>query len=252
VKKSKSPLDWHRRYQQQAGWTRQARQFLAKQVNFAHAQRILDVGCGTGALFPDLQRASSAQIDGIDISLESLKRAKRLNPQVNATCGSTYHLPYPNESFDIVLCHFLLLWLSDPLRGLAEMRRVTRTGGFLCLLAEPDYGGRIDYPAAFEKVGRLQIESLQAQGADPVIGRKLRSLLSQTGLQKIQVNVIGGHWSGTPDLQDRKIEWAVLEEDLQGRLPAGELNDLRQLDAAAWENGERILYVPTFYAWGSK
>jgi SAM-dependent methyltransferase len=249
----RSARDWHRRYQQQANWTRPARQFLAKQLNFANAHRMLDVGCGTGALFPDLERTTFAKIVGLDIDLESLQLAKDSNTQVvGLTCGDAFYLPYLENCFDIVLCHYLLLWLPNPIAALAEMVRTTRKGGYVCILAEPDYGGRIDYPPAFERIGQLQMESLRDQGADAAIGRKLPALLAQTGLVNPQVTLIGGHWSGPPDFDGWSSEWHVLEEDLRERLPAAELHALRQQDASAWERGERLLYVPTFYAWGRK
>jgi SAM-dependent methyltransferase len=248
----RSARDWHRRYQQQANWTRLARQFLAKQLNFANARRMLDVGCGTGALFPDLERTTLAPIVGLDIDFESLLLAKDSNPQQSLTCGDTFFLPYPGDCFDIVLCHYLLLWLPNPPAALEEMVRVTRKGGYVCILAEPDYGGRIDYPPVFERIGQLQMESLRDQGADPTVGRKLPGLLMQTELINPQVTLIGGHWSGPPEVQAWSSEWDVLEEDLRGHLPDSTLQALRQQDAAAWKRGERLLYVPTFYAWGRK
>jgi hypothetical protein len=93
------------------------------------------------------------------------------------------------------------------------------------MLAEPDYGGRIDYPSIFERIGKLQTDQLQAQGADPFIGRKLPALLSQAGLHNIHTALIGGHWSGPPDPDNWSLEWDVLEDDLRGRLPADELKD---------------------------
>jgi SAM-dependent methyltransferase len=248
----RNTADWHLRYQQQAGWTRQARQFLANQVNLAGANRILDVGCGTGALFPDLVSASPARIHGLDINLESLRFAQAQDSSLALTGGDAGRLPYAAGSFDITLCHFLLLWLPDPSAGLSEMARVTRPGGYVCALAEPDYGGRIDYPPVFEQPGRLQTQSLQDQGADPFIGRKLPALLSHAGLREIQTALIGGHWSASPDPDEQSAEWDVIEEDLRGRLAPSELEALRQQDASAWERGERLLFVPTFFAWGRK
>jgi SAM-dependent methyltransferase len=248
----RSVQEWHRRYQQQARWTQQARSYLARQLKFAHAKRILDIGCGTGALFPDLQRATSARLVGLDIELTSLQFAQDHAPQAALTCGDAFHLPFAHQAFDIVVCHFLLLWLPDPAQALAEMVRVIRPGGAVCILAEPDYGGRIDYPPQFEEIGRLQMHSLEEQGADPRIGRKLPSLLAQSGLHDTHVALIGGHWSAPPDPKDWSSEWTVLEEDLHGRLSENELSALRRQDSAAWKNGERLLYVPTFYAWGSK
>jgi SAM-dependent methyltransferase len=64
-----------------------------------------------------------------------------------AQCNSQadrHTLPF-QPVFDVTFCHFLLLWVSNPEKVVAEMGRVTRPGGSV-RLAEPDYGGRIDYP----------------------------------------------------------------------------------------------------------
>ena len=153
-------------------------------------------------------------------------------------------------SFDIALCHFLLLWVADPRQVIAEMRRVVRPGGYVLALAEPDYGGRIDYPPEFAALGRLQAEALRRQGADPDLGRKLSALFHEAGLKLVETGVLGGQWSGMPNPQDNELEWQVLEADLGDSIDKTQFNRLRALDAAAWQRGARLLFVPTFYAWG--
>jgi hypothetical protein len=49
------------------------------------------------------------------------------------------------------------------------------------------------------------------------------------------------------------MEWKVLEDDIQQEdqsFQASELTELKEIDKLAWERGERVLFVPTFYAWG--
>ena len=79
-------------------------------------------------------------------------------------------------SFDICLCHFLLLWIANPLAALKEMRRIVKPGGWVLALAEPDYGSRIDFPPELEALGQAQSKALQSQCADVSVGRKLRGL----------------------------------------------------------------------------
>ena len=95
-------------------------------------------------------------------------------------CGLGEFLPFPTNYFDITLCHYFLMWVKKPLMVLEEMRRVTRVGGWIACLAEPDYGGRLDYPAS-ELWEELLLESLSAP--DPFIGRKIRTLFLEVGLQ---------------------------------------------------------------------
>ncbi len=53
-----------------------------------------------------------------------------------------------------------------------------------------------------------------------------------------------------PTAEEWQQEWAVLEADLGDSVPAMELNRLKRLDRQAWEQGTRVLSVPTYFAWG--
>jgi hypothetical protein len=131
------------------------------------------------------------------------------------------------------------------------MRRVTRPGGAVMALAEPDYGGRIDYPDKLALLGEWQIESLKRQGADPLMGRKLTGLFHKTGLESVETGVLGGQWSESPDWAAWESEWAVLESDLKKTFQDFESwKVIKDLDKSAYEKGERVLFVPTFYALG--
>lgn len=243
--------DWHQRYLIQARWTREVRRYLFDHLKAEKASRILEIGCGTGAILSDLALFSDAPLFGLDLQHSSLRFARQhLPPPVNLTCGNAFSLPFQTGSFDLVFCHFLLLWVNNPVAVLNEMRRVTQPGGCVLALAEPDYGGRIDYPDPLSRLGYFQAESLRNQGADPHLGRKLAGLLTAAGLGQVHAGLLGGHWERPPTADDLNSEWLLLEYDLANFLSANELQHLRHLDAAAWQNGERVLFVPTFYAWG--
>lgn len=245
-------MDWHKRYLQQARWTFQARQYLYRKAGMDRAGRVLDVGCGTGALLKEPGFLREARIHGLDISRENLKLARINAPLTDLVEGNALVLPYAGGSFDIVFCHFLLLWVRQPDHVVAEMKRVVRNGGWVLLLAEPDYGGRIDFPEDLAEVGRLQSQALRDKGAAPETGRKLAWLLNSTGLTDIETGVLGGQWSQGEPAIDREDEWRVIRSDLSGRLSVSEINRLESVDARAWKSGERVLYVPTFYGCGKK
>lgn len=245
-----TPEEWRQRFSQQAGWTAEARRYLFQRLRLEDAGRVLEVGCGPGVVTADLHGFTRAAVHGLDLRLDFLRLAHSADRPTRFTCGDALALPYADGAFDLTLCHFLLLWLKDPLRGLAEMRRVTRPGGYVAALAEPDYHGRIDYPETLSHLGALQARSLQAQGADPGIGRRLLALFQGAGLRRAQMGLLGGQWGAPIDPAALQSEWAVMTADLGGRLPAGELERLRRLDEQAWQQGVRVLFVPTFYAWG--
>lgn len=245
-----TPQDWHKRFTQQAQWTKDLRAYLYQHSGIENANRVLEVGCGTGAILGNLPEVVPLQV-GLDIDYTHLNLAIRKSLRSSLTQGDGHTLPYPEDCFDITLCHFLLLWVADPAQVLSEMVRVTRPGGTVLALAEPDYGGRIDYPEELSQLGAWQTDSLRTQGADPLMGRKLAGLFQKAGLQSVETGALGGQWSGSPNGEAWESEWAVLESDLNHKPSFSEkLGFLKDLDKSAYEKGERVLFVPTFYAWG--
>jgi len=247
-------LDWHRRYIVQSGWTRNLRQHLFARIGIGMLKDILDVGCGTGVLEAELAQMTHAAVYGVDVDASALQVARQYAPQRRLIRADGHHLPFPAGAFDLVMCHFTLLWVENPLRFLVEMSRVGRPGGSVLAIAEPDYGGRIDFPPELEKLGAWQMRSLRTQGANPVLGRRLRSLFKQAGLSRIEAGVLGGQWTMDTLSSNREEEWEMLEYDLTflggNQVDAAQLKDLKSIDAEAHRSGERVLFVPTFYAWG--
>lgn len=241
-------MDWSNRYRQQARWTAQLRHYLFMKAGLSVASRSLDVGCGTGAVMVDLP--SDFYRHGVDIHFSSLLEAGGVVGDANLAVADGFYLPYANSVFDVTYCHFFLLWVENPIQVLLEMRRVTRSGGAVLALAEPDYGGRIDYPEGLAQLGLWQTQSLHKQGADPQIGRKLAGMFNKVGLRQVEAGVIGGEWRKEVPGNDFDLEWQVLEEDLALHVSEEQFRSMKKLDASARSRGERILYVPTFYAWG--
>jgi SAM-dependent methyltransferase len=236
----------------QADWTRPTRTWLYRQAGLVAAHVVLEVGCGTGVVTGELTRLTSARVVGLDLNKNLLAFARQRRDGVTCVQGNAHALPFPDNSFDVVVCHYLLLWLTDPLRGVREMVRVVRPTGHVLACAEPDYGGRIIHPPEMAPLGGLQAEALRRQGADPELGRRLGELLMAAGL-RATVGVMAGHWD-LPLLPDDgfEAEWGMRERDLAGVLAPEELGRLRSLDRQALVEGRRVLFVPTFYALGVK
>jgi SAM-dependent methyltransferase len=249
------PEEWHAWFSAQAGWTRQTRLWLYRQAKLGQAKAILEVGCGTGVITRELMQ-SPARVVGLDIDAAMLSFARRQGSGITFTQGDAHCLPFADGSFDVVVCHYLLLWLDDPALGVREMTRITKPGGSVLACAEPDYGGRIDHPPELVCVGQLQVEALRRQGANPETGRRLGELFAATGL-RATVGTMAGQWeapsraSAAPDV-GFEAEWAMRERDLAGFIAPEELERLRAIDRRALAEGRRTLYVPTFYALGVK
>ena len=99
--------------------------------------RIIDVGCGTGhRVMPLAKHFGVKEYVGIDHSTASLKVARDLAKELafdRATLleGDIFHLPYPDDSFDIVISQGVLHHTSDPYGGFEELVRICRPGGFV-------------------------------------------------------------------------------------------------------------------------
>jgi ubiquinone/menaquinone biosynthesis C-methylase UbiE len=98
--------------------------------------RLLDVGCGTGHQVAEL-RERGFTVAGVDGSPEMLEHARVLNPGADLRLGDVESLPFPDASFDFILCIEVLRYLPDSLPCLREMARVLRPGGRCLVTALP-------------------------------------------------------------------------------------------------------------------
>jgi SAM-dependent methyltransferase len=247
-----TPHEWHAWFSVQAGWSHATRLQLYRQARLGDARHVLEVGSGTGVVTDELVRLASARVVGLDVAQEMLAFSRSHASGAVLVQGDAHALPFPGGLFDVVVCHYLLLWLADPARAVRDMARAVRPGGFVLACAEPDYGGRIDHPADLVPLGRLQAESLRRQGADPELGRRLGELFTAAGL-RTTVGTMAGRWEQPAAPGDGfEAEWRTREHDLAGLVTPEELGRLRAIDAQALAEGRRTLFVPTFYALGQR
>lgn len=95
-------------------------------------QRALDVGCGPGALTSLLvDRLGAGSVAAIDPSTPFVAALSARLPDVDVRRGVAEDLPFPNDSFDIALAQLVVHFMADPVAGLREMARVTRSGGIV-------------------------------------------------------------------------------------------------------------------------
>jgi len=103
---------------------------LADVAGVRAGQRVLDVGCGPGALTSELvTRVGAANVAAIDPSEPFVAAAAARHPGVDVRQATAERLPFPDRSFDAALAQLVVHFMTDPVAGLAEMARVTRVGG---------------------------------------------------------------------------------------------------------------------------
>ena len=101
---------------------------LADLAGVRAGQRVLDVGCGPGALTAELVRRA-ASVAAVDPSPSFVAAARERHPGVEVAVATAEALPFPDDGFDVALAELVVHFMTDPVAGLAEMRRVTRPGG---------------------------------------------------------------------------------------------------------------------------
>jgi ubiquinone/menaquinone biosynthesis C-methylase UbiE len=110
------------------------RETLAR-LTLRPGERLLDVGCGTGALlYAVSQRQPGAQLSGVDPVPEMLAVARRrLPPEVELRAGWAERLPFASGQFDVVVSCNMFHYIREPDAALREMGRVLAPGGRLVL-----------------------------------------------------------------------------------------------------------------------
>lgn len=103
---------------------------FADMAGVTHDQRVLDLGCGPGALTGELvQRLGPALVAAVDPSDSFVAAARERHPDVDVRLAGADRLPFPDGSFDIALAQLVVHFMADPVAGLREMSRVTRPRG---------------------------------------------------------------------------------------------------------------------------
>ena len=116
---------------------------LADLADVTAGQRVLDVGCGPGALTTELvERLGAASVAAVDPSESFVAAARARLPEVDIRQSSAEQLPFSDDEFDAALAQLVVHFMADPVAGLAEMRRVTRPGGVVAACVWDHAGGR--------------------------------------------------------------------------------------------------------------
>lgn len=115
---------------------------LADLADVVAGQRVLDVGCGPGALTTELvRRLGAARVTAVDPSEPFVAAARERHPGVTVERASAEELPFPDDAFDAALAQLVVHFMADPGAGLAEMKRVTRPGGVVAACVWDHAGG---------------------------------------------------------------------------------------------------------------
>jgi len=115
---------------------------LADFAEVRSGQRVLDVGCGPGALTTELvARIGPSAVAAVDPSALFVAAARERHPGVEIVQASAERLPFPALAFDAAVAQLVVHFMPDPNKGLVEMARVTRRGGVVAACVWDHAGG---------------------------------------------------------------------------------------------------------------
>jgi SAM-dependent methyltransferase len=164
---------------------------LADFAAVAAGQRVLDVGCGPGALTTELvKRLGPDSVSAVDPSEPFVAAARERHPGVSVQRAAAEELPFGDDEFDAALAQLVVHFMADPVAGLREMARVTRELGVVaaCVwdLADGAAPLSLFWEAAHELDPDVEDES-QLAGARQ---GHLAELFQEAGLQDIEATTL--------------------------------------------------------------
>jgi SAM-dependent methyltransferase len=157
--------------------------------------RVLDVGCGTGIVARQVaSRLTDGSVTGLDVSSNMLEVAKATATEERVKAewleANAEELPFPESSFDLVLCQFALMFIPDKVGALAEMCRVVSTNGRVLLSVWQGLDRHPFYQTLHDviqqRVGVSAVQDIFALGnAD-----ELRTLAMDAGFERVKIEPV--------------------------------------------------------------
>lgn len=183
-------LPRHELLQQQSEWLSEARARILRLAEIGRRRKVLDLGCGYGATLNEMKERSGGLVVAMDLKFDPLHELH------NAVNANALHAPFANGSFDLIFSQNFFLWVQQYESAIKEVFRLLQPGGVLVCI-EPDYGGFIESPPEIESQS-LWINGLIRAGAEPLIGRKLPSMLSNQ-LWNVRIDLLPRLYPPSPD-----------------------------------------------------
>lgn len=191
--------------------------------------QILDAGCGPGTIAAAVAHAEpGARIVALDASparVAAARAALATSSNAQVVTGDVRCLPFPDATFDLVYCRFLLEYVPDKARAVAELARVCRPDGTVLL---HDLDGQLvdNYPPddALERDLATILDRLAGTGFDPHVGRKLFHLAREARLEPEDVRVDAYHLiAGAVESNERR-RWELKLDIAEAALRRSEMH----------------------------
>src|SRR4051794_26136899 len=158
---------------------------MAEFAGIEPGRRVVDVGCGPGALTAELV-SRGASVSAVDPSPPFVEAARKRYPDVDVRQASAEELPFDDDEFEVALAQLVVHFMADPLHGIQEMARVTRTGGVVAASVWDLAGGQAPLSPYWRAARELDPD---VQGEDRRAGAgegQLPALFTSAGLSDVE------------------------------------------------------------------
>lgn len=160
---------------------------LADLAEVARGQRVIDVGCGPGALTTELvRRIGSAAVTAVDPSEPFVEAARERHPGVTVERASAEQLPFPDDAFDAAVAQLVVHFMADPVAGLREMARVTCPGGVVAACVWDHGGGQGPLSLYWEAARELDPDVEDESELAGARAGHLMKLFETAGLREVE------------------------------------------------------------------
>jgi SAM-dependent methyltransferase len=154
-------------------------------------QRVLDVGCGPGALTAELVgRLGPAAVSAVDPSEPFVAAARERHPEVSVRLASAEQLPFGDHDFDAALAQLVVHFMADPVVGLREMARVTRKLGVVAACVWDHAGGQGPLSVFWEAARELDSDVADESQLAGAREGHLAELSQAAGLHEIEESAL--------------------------------------------------------------
>lgn len=167
-----------------------ARKFV-EAVGLTPGQRALDVGCGTGELTHVLvDRVGVDAVAAVDPSASLIEALHHAYPTLTVKLAGAEDLPFADAEFDVVLAQLVVLFMADPVRGLAEMIRTVKPGGVVAANVWDHGGGKGPLSPFWDAARSIDPNAPDESHMTGVREGQLAALFEQAGLVDLTSTVL--------------------------------------------------------------
>jgi len=193
---------------------------LARELD---AERVLEVGCGTGRWLADLYPVAD-QLYGLDLSIGMLNQARKRAERYHLVRGPASRLPFPDVVFDLVYCVNAIHHFDHPRAFISEARRLLRPGGALAVVGTDPRGRKDSWYVYryFKGVYEADLRRFPSWGM-------VLDWMVEEGLEGVECRLV-------ERILERKVGWEVLSDPF---LQKNSCSQLALLSDEAYATGLR-------------